>query len=142
MDVEERKRIGKRAVSVAISGNILLTVLNFVVGILSGSMALVAESAHTFSDVLTSIITSIGFKIGLKPPDSKHPYGHGRAEPLAGLIIVLFLGIIAYEILSEVYRKLVLGAALNPPEMTAAVMNSTTPLTHSWMRRPMKSQIS
>ena len=122
MDVEERKRIGKKAVSIAISGNVLLTIMNFVVGILSGSMALVAESAHTFSDVLTSIITSIGFKIGLKPPDSKHPYGHGRAEPLAGLIIVLFLGIIAYEILSEVYRKLVLGAALTPPEMTAAVM--------------------
>lgn len=122
MDVEERKKIGKKAVSIAISGNVLLTLLNFVVGMLSGSMALVAESAHTFSDVLTSIITSVGFKIGLKPPDSKHPYGHGRAEPLAGLIIVLFLGIIAYEILSEVYRKLILGAALTPPEMTAAVM--------------------
>ncbi len=101
-----REKTGRKAVTVAISGNILLTIFNFLVGTFSGSTALVAESAHTLSDVLTSIITAIGFKIGLKPPDSLHPYGHGRAEPLVGLVIVVFLVIIAYEILSEVYKKL------------------------------------
>jgi len=83
---------------------------------------LVAEAAHTFSDVLTSLITFIGFRIGLKPPDIEHPYGHGRAESLAGLIIVLILGIIAFEIITEAYRKLFLGAPLSPPESIAAVM--------------------
>ena len=122
MDSQTRKKIGRKAVYVAISGNIVLTVLNFVVGTLSGSVALVAESSHTLSDVLTSIITSVGFRIGMMPPDSKHPYGHGRAEPLAGLVIVVFLCIVAFEILSEVYRKLLAGGSLNPPDITAAVM--------------------
>ena len=122
MDAQTRKKIGRKAVCVAISGNIVLTVLNFIVGTLSGSVALVAESSHTLSDVLTSIITSVGFRIGMMPPDSKHPYGHGRAEPLAGLVIVVFLGIVAFEILSEVYRKLLAGGSLNPPDITAAVM--------------------
>jgi cation diffusion facilitator family transporter len=122
LDAQTRKKIGKKAVSVAISGNILLTVLNFVVGTLSGSVALVAEASHTLSDVLTSIITSVGFRIGMMPPDTEHPYGHGRAEPLAGLVIVVFLCIVAFEILSEVYRKLFAGGTLNPPDITAAFM--------------------
>lgn len=122
MDSELRNKTGRKAVVVAISGNILLTIFNFIVGTLSGSTALVAEAAHTLSDVLTSIITAIGFRIGLKPPDSEHPYGHGRAEPLVGLVIVVFLVFIAYEILSEAYNKLLLMGALTPPDWTAAIM--------------------
>ena len=122
MDIEERKKLGRRAVSVAIIGNVGLTIFNFIVGILSGSTALVAESAHTFSDILTSAITFVGFRIGLKPPDRQHPYGHGRAEPLVGLVIVVFLAIIAFEILSTVYSKIFLGGPLTSPEPIAAVM--------------------
>lgn len=122
MDENTRKKTGRKAVTVAISGNILLTIFNFVVGILSGSTALVAEAAHTLSDVITSMITAVGFRIGLKPPDSEHPYGHGRAEPLVGLVIVVFLVFIAYEIISEAYSKLLLMGSLAPPDWTAALM--------------------
>ncbi len=122
MDENTRKKTGRKAVTVAISGNILLTIFNFIVGILSGSTALVAEAAHTLSDVMTSIITAVGFRIGLKPPDSEHPYGHGRAEPLVGLLIVVFLVFIAYEIISEAYSKLLLMGSLAPPNWTAALM--------------------
>jgi len=119
---ELRHKTGQKAVIVAISGNILLTIFNFTVGILSGSTALMAEAAHTLSDVTTSIITAIGFRIGLKPPDSEHPYGHGRAEPLVSLVIVIFLVFIAYEIISEAYGKLLLMGSLAPPDWTAALM--------------------
>lgn len=122
MDIEERKKLGQKAVSVAIIGNIGLTIFNFIIGILSGSTALIAEAAHTFSDILTSSITFIGFRISLKPPDRLHPYGHGRAEPLVGLVIVVFLGIIAFEILTEVYRKIFLGGPITAPETIAAGM--------------------
>lgn len=114
--------MGRRAVLVAITGNVGLTIFNFIVGVFSGSSALIAESAHTFSDILTSMITFIGFRISLKPPDRQHPYGHGRAEPLVGLVIVVFLAIIAFEILSSVYGKLFLGGELTAPDPIAAVM--------------------
>ncbi len=118
----ERGKIGEKAVIVAVSGKIILTIFNFIVGTLSGSTALVVESAHTFSDILTSAIAFIGFKIGLKPADMEHPYGHGRAEPLMGLLIVIILLIISYEVFSEVYYKLILGPSLTPPSLLAAVM--------------------
>lgn len=122
MDGEFRRKAGRKAVVVAISGNVLLSIFNFIVGSLSGSSALVAEAGHTLSDVLTSVITAIGFRIGLKPPDSDHPFGHGRAEPLVGLVIVFFLLFIAYEIISEAYTKLLFMGTLTPPDWTAAIM--------------------
>ena len=119
---EERQKIGRNASAVAISGNTFLTIFNFIIGLISGSSALIAESAHTLSDVLTSIIAFIGFKIGMKPADKDHQYGHGRAEPLVGLVIVAFLVIVAYEILSGVYIKLTSTTPLAPPELIAALM--------------------
>nr|WP_227717244.1 cation diffusion facilitator family transporter [Methanobacterium lacus] len=117
-----RERIGRKASTVAIVGNIFLTIFNFVIGTLSGSSALIAESAHTLSDVLTSLIAFVGFKIGMKPADDDHQYGHGRAEPLVGLVIVVFLVFVAYEILSGVYIKLISGNALVAPDLIAAGM--------------------
>ena len=60
--------------------------------------------------------------MGMKPADEEHLYGHGRAEPIVGLIIAVFLGIIAFEIITEVYKKIVLGEALTPSGLIAAVM--------------------
>ena len=122
MDEKIRGKIGEKAVIVSVSGKIILTIFNFIVGTLSGSTALVAESAHTFSDIFTSAIAFIGFKIGLKPADEDHPFGHGKAEPLAGLLIVILLLLIAFEIFSEVYQKLLLGSSLTPPGILAAFM--------------------
>lgn len=122
MDPIEREKRGRNAIIVGISGNAILAIFNLIVGTISGSTALVAESAHTFADIFDSSIAFVGFRIGLKPPDIEHPYGHGRAESLAGLVTVIFLAFIVYEILLEVYGKLILGAALTPPSLIAALM--------------------
>jgi cation diffusion facilitator family transporter len=118
----DRKKVGRNASAVAIFGNMFLTIFNFTIGILSGSNALVAESAHTLSDVLTSIIAFVGFKIGMKPADDDHQYGHGRAEPLVGLVIVVFLVVVAFEILLGVYFKLSSGNVLVAPDIIAGFM--------------------
>lgn len=121
-EIIDRESIGRKASMVAIIGNILLTIFNFIVGTLSGSTALVAEAAHTLSDVITSILAFIGFKIGMQPADEEHQYGHGMAEPIVGLIIVVFLVLVAYEILSDVYIKLLMHEALKAPDWIAAGM--------------------
>ena len=117
-----RSKAGKKAAIVAIVANCFLTVFNIVIGIMSGSYALVSEGAHTLSDVATSIIAYIGFKIGQKPADDEHPIGHGRAEAIGGLIIVLFLGMVAYEIMQGAIERLLNPSLITTPDFYAAIM--------------------
>lgn len=122
IDEEKREIIGKRAALLAIVGNLLLTVFNFTIGIFAGSTALVTEASHTLSDILTSAVAYIGFRMGMKPVDEYYHYGYGRAESLVGLMVAVFLGVLALEILLEVYYKLSLGSALIPPDLSAGIM--------------------
>ena len=119
---EYRNKLGRRAAIIAIIGNCLLTTLNISVGLISGSYALVSEGAHTLSDVMTSIIAYIGFKIGQKPADSEHPQGHGRAEAISGLVILIFLVMVSYEIITGTIAKFLNPDLIRVPETSAAVM--------------------
>ena len=119
---EMRNKEGNKASAIAIIANCILTVLNITVGLMSGSYALVSEGAHTLSDVATSVIAFIGFKIGQKPADSDHPIGHGRAEAISGLVIVLFLAMVAYEIITGAIHKIMNPATITVPGTLAALM--------------------
>ena len=107
---------------VAIGANCFLTVLNIAVGVMAGSYALVSEGAHTLSDVITSIIAYAGFKIGQKPADKEHPLGHGRAEAISGLLIVVFLAIVAYEIITGAIDKIIHPELITVPSFYASLM--------------------
>ena len=119
---EIRNKHGQKAAVVAITANCILTVLNILVGIISRSYALVSEGAHTLSDVATSIIAFLGFKIGQKPADEDHPIGHGRAEAISGLVIVIFLFIVAYEIITGALDKIFNPQLITTPDIYAALM--------------------
>lgn len=117
-----RSKAGKKAAIVAIVANCFLTAFNIAIGIMSGSYALISEGAHTLSDVATSVIAFVGFKIGQKPADDEHPIGHGRAEAIGGLIIVLFLGMVAYEIMQGAIERLLNPSLITTPDFYAAIM--------------------
>ena len=117
-----RSKAGKKAAIVAIVANCFLTTFNIAIGIMSGSYALISEGAHTLSDVATSVIAFVGFKIGQKPADDEHPIGHGRAEAIGGLIIVLFLGMVAYEIMQGAIERLLNPSLITTPDFYAAIM--------------------
>lgn len=119
---EFREKGGKKAAMVAIVANCILTALNIAVGMMSGSYALISEGGHTLSDIATSVIAYVGFKIGQKPADEEHPLGHGRAEAISGLVIVLFLTMVAYEIMTGAVRKILNPALITTPDIYAALM--------------------
>ena len=119
---ELRDKGGKKAAAVAIVANCILTVLNITVGILSGSYGLISEGAHTLSDVATSIIAFAGFKVGQKPADDEHPIGHGRAEAISGLIIMVFLVVVSYEIITGAVSKIYNPSLITVPDAAAAIM--------------------
>ncbi len=72
--------------------NIVLTVVKVVIGLLSGSLALLADGIHSLSDISTDAVVLLGLRISSKEPDQRHPYGHGRAETLsAGLVAFILI---------------------------------------------------
>ncbi len=86
--------------------NISLFCLKLWVGMISGSVAMIADAWHTLSDTLTSGIVILGFWISAKPRDRKHPFGHGRAELIGTLIISILLGFIGLKFLKESFIEL------------------------------------
>lgn len=90
----------------SIIGNILLFGLKYWAGIATGSLALIADAWHTLSDSVSSVIVLIGGKIASKPADDDHPFGHGRAEHIAAIIIGVLLAIVAFDFFVEGIEKL------------------------------------
>ncbi|HLS65379.1 MAG TPA: cation diffusion facilitator family transporter [Pseudogracilibacillus sp.] len=83
---------------VGIIVNTLLTIIKAIGGLLSGSKALIADALHSASDIVSSIVVLFAVRIANKPPDEEHPYGHGKAENIASIIIAILLIIVGVEI--------------------------------------------
>lgn len=85
----------------SIFSNSLLFAAKIWVGIASNSLAMVADALHTLSDSLTSMIVMIGIKVSHKPADEKHPFGHGRSDLIASLIVSIFLGVAGVDFIKR-----------------------------------------
>ncbi len=101
-----RQTVGFLEAWVSIVGNIALFLVKFAIGKLIGSISLIADSVHTLSDVLTSVVVLAGFKIGGREPDKEHPFGHGRIESIATLIIAILLILVGVEFLRQSIERL------------------------------------
>ena len=71
--------------------NAILAAVKLAGGIFGHTYALLADAAESMLDILSSTLVWAGFRVAARPPDANHPYGHGKAEPLAGLIVALFI---------------------------------------------------
>jgi cation diffusion facilitator family transporter len=111
--LSDRVRAGYVEGSVSILVNAVLFLVKLYAGLLFNSIAVIADAVHTLSDCLTSLVVIVGFKVSSKKPDSEHPFGHGRAEVIAALVIGVALGFTAYEISAESFRKIVEGSPLH-----------------------------
>jgi len=92
---------GIKVTLIGAASNLILSIIKFVGGIIGNSAAMVADAVHSVSDLLTDVIVLIMFKVGQKPKDEDHPYGHGKAEALGTTVVGFFIisaGIgLAYE---------------------------------------------
>lgn len=95
------KKIGYIAAWTSVGLNAILFGLKFWAGSQANSVAMIADAWHTLSDTLTSFIVIFGFWISAKPPDKEHPYGHGRAELIAAIVIATLLGVVAFEFIYQ-----------------------------------------
>ena len=103
--VDKLYRMGMVEGLVSGVGNIILFGLKLWAGMVSGSVALIADAWHTLTDTVSSLIIVIGMKIASKPPDKEHPFGHGRAEVISSLIIGILLILIGAHFVSVSIEK-------------------------------------
>jgi cation diffusion facilitator family transporter len=89
---------GVRSTLIGIGINLLLVVAKATAGILGHTYALIADAIESGMDVVSSALVLIGLKVAVKPADENHPQGHGKAEPLATVVVAIFLFLAAYEI--------------------------------------------
>jgi len=80
-----------RTTQIGIGVSIVLVVVKAFAGYTGHSYALIADATETGADIFSSMLLWVGLIIAMKPPDSEHPYGHGKAEPIASIFISLFL---------------------------------------------------
>ena len=86
--------------------NVLLFGLKYWAGIVTHSVAIIADAWHSLSDSLSSIVLLVGVKTAAKPADKRHPFGHGRAELIASVIIGVLLAIVGFNFITEAISKL------------------------------------
>ncbi|MEA1974181.1 MAG: cation diffusion facilitator family transporter [Bacillota bacterium] len=109
--MNDRIKIAKKITLVSIVGNVILSIIKIIAGVIGKSNAMIADGVHSISDVFTSIIAYYGVKISSKEDDKEHQYGHEKFELVASKILAIILIItgilIAYKsigvILNETY---------------------------------------
>ena len=113
----QREAFGRLSGAVGIVLNFCLFVLKLAIGLISGSISVTADAINNLTDSIASGITLVGFKLAGKPADKEHPFGHGRVEDIAGLIIALSMILLGVEFVRSSIENII-----TPPEMDVSLI--------------------
>ncbi|MBO7214302.1 MAG: cation transporter [Clostridia bacterium] len=106
-NVEVRSAYGKVASIIGIIFNILLCGIKILAGVITGSVAIVADALNNFGDASSSVISFAGFKLSSRPADKEHPYGHGRYEYVSAFIVTILIMVIGVELFKSGVEKII-----------------------------------
>ena len=98
-DARVREQYGVLSGAVGLACNVFLFLLKLTIGFLTGSISIAADAFNNLSDGLSCLISIVGFKVAGKAPDAKHPFGYGRTEYIAGLIVAFIIVLVGFEFL-------------------------------------------
>ena len=108
MDVPAvRLRYGALAGITGICLNVLLTIFKLIGGALTKSVAVTADALNNLGDAASSLVTLVGFRMAGKKADREHPFGHGRTEYVAGLIVAMLILVMGVELLISSIKKII-----------------------------------
>ena len=109
-----RSRIGKFQGWISVTVNSLMFLLKLTIGLVIGSISVIADAVHTLSDVISSGVVIWGFNEAQKPADKEHPYGHGRAEYVATLVIAVLLIVAGIEFIESSIDRILHPSVIEP----------------------------
>jgi cation diffusion facilitator family transporter len=136
--VRDRAQAGARLVLGSIAVNGVMVILKLAGGVLGHSYALIADGVESMLDIFSSILVWAGFRVAARPPDAGHPFGHGRAEPLAALAGALFIfvtvGVVAWHAI-----RLIITPHYGPHWFTLVLLAGIV-VTKIWFSRRLSAR--
>ena len=102
------------AIWLGIIGNVLLFGGKILIGLWFHSIAIISDSLNSFTDIIASLIVYISIRASYREADPQHPYGHKRAQPIAGLIVAIFTGIVGFEVIAQAVNRLITRDRMQP----------------------------
>ena len=112
--------------------NVLLAAIKFAVGLISGSVAIAADAVNNLSDAGNSIVTVFGFKLAAKPADREHPFGHGRFEYVAGVVVAVVIVAMGLNFLVESVQRIIKPHEVNMSGILTAIVAGSL-LFKAWL---------
>ena len=132
-DNSVRKAYGTLGGFVGILCNLILCIIKITVGLISGSISIMADGFNNLSDMGSSLITIIGFKLAGKPADKDHPFGHGRIEYISAFIVSVLILIVGVDLLESSINALVNGSKTPTYSIWAIIVLAVSVLIKFWM---------
>jgi len=124
-DLKVRARYGALEGWASIVINLLLFVVKIVLGFSVRSVSLIADAVHTLADSGTSAVVIIGFKVARKPSDKEHPFGHGRMESVAALVVSVLLFMAGVELVEKSIHAIIKPHSSTAPTSVILVIIAT-----------------
>lgn len=118
---------------VGIACNLLLSVIKITVGFISGSISIAADGLNNLSDIGSSLVTMIGFKLAGKPADSDHPFGHGRMEHMSAFIVAILIILVGFELFKSSIDTLTNGGESPEYSLIAIIILIVSILIKLWL---------
>ena len=119
---EVRTRYGTASGALGLCANAILFGLKLFAGIISASIAVIADAINNLSDFLTSVITLIGFRLSARPADKEHPYGHARIEYVTALVVAFLILMIGIETARGSIDKITSGTPTDFSTITCIIL--------------------
>ena len=138
LDAVSRSREGRRVTLVGALVSLGLSGVQMTAGIVGHSQAMVADAVHSLSDVVTDAAVWIGLKFSAAPPDADHPWGHGKIETVASVLVGATLAFVGFAIGAEALTRLREGVDTRPtpfPLGAAALAIASKEIVYQWTAR-------
>ena len=98
---DNRNKCGIVSGIIGISANLVLSVFKLIIGLLTASVAIMADAMNNLSDAGSSIVSLVSFKLSAKPADRDHPFGHARIEYVASMVVSFLILLVGFEMLTD-----------------------------------------
>lgn len=128
-----RTAYGNLGSFVGIVCNLLLCILKITIGSITGSISITADGFNNLSDMGSSVVTMVGFKLSSKPADSDHPFGHGRIEYMSAFIVSVLILLVGFELFKSSISALIENTAPPTYSLTAIIILAVSVLVKLWM---------